>query len=262
MNKDRIFKILKYVLLVAGLEDDYTERDLGPIHFIKYVYLADLHYAAYNNGATYTGVKWKFHNFGPWSNDVNNCIEPALNEIGACCKTIPSKYENCNDYKRWSLSDDRLLEKLEQTLPVTVTGKLGSLIHKYGNDTPSLLEQVYNTKPMLKAAPEETLDFSSVSVQAKEKKAHESKFETLSIKKQKKFKQAISSIRRKKQTSDDSLQKGFLPSPLPTLHDNIYFEGLDWIESLSGDPVVSGDYEAHFSDNVWHSKIREGDFPE
>ena len=50
--------VLQYALLLAGQEDDYFDRQLGPIHLIKYVYLADFAFARRNRGETYTGVDW------------------------------------------------------------------------------------------------------------------------------------------------------------------------------------------------------------
>ena len=262
MNKQRIHNIIQYTLLMAGQEDDFFDRDLGPIHFIKYVYLADLNYATYNKGETYTGTPWKFHNFGPWSNDVNDCIQPALDEIGADCKILPSQYEDGDDYKRWSISDDRLLEELGVKLPITVSGAVASLVHKFKKDTPSLLDHVYKTEPMLKAAPGEFLDFSSTAKPIKEKVEGKPKWDGLTIKKQKKFQQALKAIRKKKQARKVSKRKGFIPSPLPDLHDDVYFNGLDWVDRLAGNNVIPGNYKANFSDSVWHSKTREGNFPE
>jgi hypothetical protein len=43
-----------------------------------YVYLADLAYAEANRGKTFTGIDWQFYKFGPWSQTVNDRIEPAL----------------------------------------------------------------------------------------------------------------------------------------------------------------------------------------
>ena len=62
--------LLQYALLVAGEEDEHTDRQLGPIHLIKYVYLSDLAFAERNDGKTFTGVNWQFYKFGPWSQAV------------------------------------------------------------------------------------------------------------------------------------------------------------------------------------------------
>ncbi len=55
MDQDRIDHVIQLALLVAGREDDPFDRELGPIHLIKYVYLADLAYAERHGGETYTG---------------------------------------------------------------------------------------------------------------------------------------------------------------------------------------------------------------
>ncbi len=68
---DKVDKLIQYALLVAGEEDSVFEQQLGPIHLIKYVFLADLAFAARRGGETYTGIEWVFHNFGPWSPPVS-----------------------------------------------------------------------------------------------------------------------------------------------------------------------------------------------
>jgi hypothetical protein len=41
MNINKVDLVLKYILATAG-QEDYGNREVGPIHLIKYVYLADL----------------------------------------------------------------------------------------------------------------------------------------------------------------------------------------------------------------------------
>lgn len=261
MNKQRIYNIIQYALLVAGQEDDFTDRDLGPIHFIKYVYLADLNYAKQNDGESYTGIQWRFHNFGPWSNDVNYCIEPALDEIGAKCKTFPSHYGE-EDYKRWSLSDDRLFESMGIKLPIAVSGAIQSLVHKFKKDTPSLLEYTYRTEPMRRAAPGDLLDFSCLIKSKKESVEFESKWDKMTTRKKKKFREALKTIREKKGSHVITKKRRLVPSPLPALEDDLYHKGLCWVDSLAGEPMPQDEYEAIFSDSVWRSKTRRGEFPE
>ena len=59
-DPSRVDLLLQYALLVAGEEDEYIDRQLGPIHLIKYVYLADLAYARHNEGKTFTGIDWQW----------------------------------------------------------------------------------------------------------------------------------------------------------------------------------------------------------
>lgn len=83
IDKKKVWQVLQYALFVAGRSDDRFDRELGPIHLIKYVYLVDLDYAKFNNGQTFTGVDWVFHHFGPWSVDVFQQLDDALAEVGA-----------------------------------------------------------------------------------------------------------------------------------------------------------------------------------
>ena len=89
-NQKKIDLIVQYSLLAAGQEDDFMDRQLGPIHLVKYIYLADLSYAREKGGETFTGLKWKFHKFGPWSAAAHSSIEPALHAINANQKSFPS----------------------------------------------------------------------------------------------------------------------------------------------------------------------------
>ena len=41
MDMHKVDQLLKYVLVAAG-QEDYGNREVGPIHLVKYVYLADL----------------------------------------------------------------------------------------------------------------------------------------------------------------------------------------------------------------------------
>jgi hypothetical protein len=80
VDLDRLFQ---YILATAAESEDFKTRELGPIHLLKYAYLADLAFAERNEGRTYTGTDWGFHHFGPWSSAAFQRIEPSLAVIGA-----------------------------------------------------------------------------------------------------------------------------------------------------------------------------------
>src|SRR5713226_1621367 len=86
--------LLEYILIVAAQEDDFRDRELGPIHFLKYAYLGDLAYAARHDGQSYTGATWQFFHFGPWQAEIHDRIEPALLAIGATKKTLTSRFDS------------------------------------------------------------------------------------------------------------------------------------------------------------------------
>jgi hypothetical protein len=158
-DKEKIDHILQYALLVAGQNEDPYVRQVGPIHLVKYVYLADMDYAKYNEGQTYTGIEWKFHHFGPWSPTVFNQIEVALTPFGAVKKSFPSKFSD-DDCIRWSMPfDEATFGELRKALPMEIRHAVPDYVEKYRDDTTSLLHFVYATRPMLHAAPGEVLDF-------------------------------------------------------------------------------------------------------
>ena len=132
-------------LLVAGEEDSPFDRQLGPIHLLKYVYLADLVNARRNDGKVFTGADWRFHKFGPWSNAIHEVIDPALRKIGAEKLKLASDYGE-DDWVRYSVRDDRLLTEKGRSLPAWIALELRRDIHKFGKDTPALLDYVYKTK--------------------------------------------------------------------------------------------------------------------
>ena len=71
MNQERVDLLIQYILSVAAQGwGDFDDKEVGPIHIIKYVYLADLAYAMRHGGETYTDIPWRFHNFGPWDTGI------------------------------------------------------------------------------------------------------------------------------------------------------------------------------------------------
>ncbi|MCP4706124.1 MAG: SocA family protein, partial [candidate division Zixibacteria bacterium] len=153
----KIDLLIKYVLAVAGQESGW-DREIGAIHIVKYIYLADLAYARHHNGETYTGIPWQFHHYGPWSYDLYELIEPILDKVGARKKQIQSEYDK--DFVRWSNTDDNLFDTIDDQIDIIVAGSIQKNHRKFTNSTYDLLHHVYRTKPMLYAAPDEYLNFA------------------------------------------------------------------------------------------------------
>ena len=76
LDQTRLDRLFQYALAIAAQADDFQQRDLGPIHLLKYAYLGDLAHAQRHEGATFTGAVWQFHNFGPWSGEAFSRIAP------------------------------------------------------------------------------------------------------------------------------------------------------------------------------------------
>ncbi len=247
--------VLQYALLITGEQDEWGDRHLGPIHLIKYVYLADLLYAKKHEGITYTGTKWKFYKFGPWAQSVNARIEPALKAIGAEKQSFPSDYEK-DEWVRWYLRDEHLLKEKEGELPPAIRLHLGNYIREHGKDTEGLLHFVYNTKPMLSAAPREYLDFSTVVEDAPvENETYTPFMERLSNKKKKEFRGRMRQLREKyKQQRKENKQKYIYPE---IKYDKTYYEIIEWLDNLAGHPLPEGKFTVKFSDDVWKSPARK-----
>ncbi|HET9233391.1 MAG TPA: hypothetical protein VFP10_04570, partial [Candidatus Eisenbacteria bacterium] len=137
MDSHKADLIIQYALAVASEADDYRQRELGPIHLIKYVYLGDL--ASTQAGAgSFTGATWRFHNFGPWAVEVWDRVAPAVKAIGAQERRFQSKYKD-EDAVRWQTKQRGLAEQLEREVPWSVARAVRSAVRDYGNDTTALL---------------------------------------------------------------------------------------------------------------------------
>lgn len=258
INSKNVDLLLQYALLIAGEEDDYIDQQLGPIHLIKYVYLADLFHARRKKGVTFTETDWQFYKFGPWSQAVNERIEPALAAINANKQSFSSDYENREDWVRWNYRNEYLLREKENALPTCIKLHLKREIHKFGKDTPNLLNFVYQTKPMLAAAPNEFLDFSLVVEEPINTSIDtpDLRFESLSVKKKKKFKEQMRCLQEKQK--DKAAKKSKLINPVSNpRYDQVYEDGIAWLDKLAGQQITSGENIVEFSDECWHSNTRK-----
>lgn len=251
-NQKRIKSLITFILLTAGENDDYTARSLGPIHILKYLYLADYYYAKRNQGSTYTGIDWTFHNFGPWSFAAFEMIEPALAGSGATLREFDNSFGD-QDSKRWTLNNSDFLNTLAQKIPAAITRQLRSVMREFVTDTCELLHFVYNTEPMLKAAPGEQLRFGEESM-PQTFEVTETRLEKLSKNKRKAFSQRISSLKDKVKSGHFS-SSSEVESKLQPRYDEVYYQGL---ESFDMDDCYSdGDViTVKFSDDIWKSGIR------
>lgn len=260
MDRQRVDLVLKLALAVAGQGDDRNRRELGPIHLLKYVYLADLAWAERHGGQTYTGAPWSFHRFGPWAAGVHERIEPVVADVEATERIIQSK--EGDDFKRWRLLDAALLSKLDELLPLGITSSVKAAVHRFGDDTPGLLNFVYSTKPMLLAAPGERLDFS-VAFIATEPREPTWRQEPAKqgAKAKKKENRRLEEARR---LVADALMRDRAreqstrvpPDPAPR-YDSIFAEGVEWLDALDGEPLKPQKGRLTFSPTIWKSRARD-----
>ncbi len=258
MDEDRLDKIIQYALLVAGQEDEDTDRELGPIHLIKYTYLADIEHARYSNGQSYTDVPWLFHKFGPWSYEVFERIDISLSEVNAERRRVSHpKYED--DFIRWRLVDNQLLADLEAVLPLHISASIKHAVHRFGSDTPSLLNYVYLTQPMLKAQPGELLDLREVeSVKLKAEPADEYSKPILSTRQKKQQSKTIENLRVKikRKLAEKRKERKLIPPDPPPKYDEVFQQGLEWLDSVAGEPPKEERFVVRFSDDIWKSRAR------
>lgn len=259
VDLSRVDLLVQYALLVAGEQDEPYDRQLGPIHLVKYVYLGDLAYAQRNDGETFTRIQWRFHNFGPWATAVHDRIAPALQVVGADRRAFESDYDEKSDWFRWSLRSDGLLAERERSLPAAITIQLRPAIRKFGKDTPGLLDHVYRTAPMLDAAPGEILDFK---LAAKPKPKAELRIANLRMdalpeKSRRVFAERMSQL-QKSASARVSRKAGLINPVKNARHDDIYQDGVAWLDQLSGERFTTGEKIAEFSSDVWKSATRKG----
>ena len=261
LNQQRIDHLIQYALLTAGEEDQYMDRQLGPIHLIKYVYLADLLHAKRFAGEIYTGISWQFYKFGPWSQHINQSIEPALIMINAEKKSFTSDYKDEDEWIRWTCRDAHKLRDLEQTLPGCITMQIPRLVHEFGKDTPSLLGYVYNTNPMLAAKPNDTLNFESVVEDKQITKKGETtlRMDSLSKSKKKKFSESMSVLREQYRATNKSKKKKLVNPVKSPRYDQVYEDGINWLDDLAGQQFESNTLQVEFDDEVWESPTRRGE---
>lgn len=252
----KIDLLLQYILSVAG-QEDYEDRELGMIHLIKYAYLADLAYSEHHNGETFTGAPWRFHHYGPWAEVVYSRIEPALSAVHARKRAFHStKYDK--DLSRWSIDDDELHDALERRIDLGVAGAVQKYVHKFGTDTTALLHHVYKTPPMLRAAPDEYLDFSIMD------RGRVGQYfdtgalpaETLTVRQKKKRKEKFVQLKKGLNHRLDKELKKSKRRPKPPRYDEVYAEGVRHLDELAGSPLESLECTALFTDEVWKSKAR------
>ena len=253
MDQAKVDQILGFALATAS-EEDFGNRELGPIHLVKYVYLADMAYAEKHNGETYTGADWTFHHFGPWSPGVFARIAKVVDEMGARTRTIPSTKLEDNTV-RYSLSqvEEPTMREMVRGLPLEVYATVKRDIHKFGSDTNELLHHVYNTPPMVTTAPGEPIRFLGKP----EAPNPEPSAPPLSKGQEKKRDEALKKLQEKLKARLDAPRKTKLIRP-EVVYDEKFEEVTAWLDSLAGEPTKPQEGELTFDSTIWKSPARSG----
>jgi hypothetical protein len=272
LDPARVDALIQFILAVAGQQDEPRERELGPIHLLKYVYLADLAHADARGGETYTGARWQFYDFGPWSHAVLARVDPACAAAGGERKTLTSA--RYGDFVRYSLVDERLLDRLDAQLPSPVVSTVRWAMREFGTDTPALLRHAYMTGPMLRAAPGEFLVFERDNdTEAESARAAGSREQGTEVtyrirvttppdeqarralKQRKKIATRLRQEVRRRLEARAASQGLAAPTP-PPRYDETFFDGVAWLDEQAGEPVRLSEGELEFSPEIWKSRGR------
>ena len=249
----RLNAVYQYTVAVAALADDARQQSLGPIHLLKYAYLADLAHASRRAGSPYSGVEWRFHHFGPWSQEAFNAIGPALHAVAAREDRYTSRYES--DVVRFGLDRHRaeaIARRGDQDLPPVVSHAITRAVREHGTDTADLLRHVYLTPPMLAARPGDRLDFSTAASVVRETQTPHAPAR-LTVKEKRRRAAIIDSARAEvRQRLAKSRSKRAAPQRAPR-YDAVFREGTAQLDRLAGDPIVPATGEITFDDSVWHA---------
>lgn len=263
MNQERVELLIQYILSFAAQGwGDFNDKEVGPIHIVKYVYLADLAFAMRHGGETFTGIPWRFHHYGPWDEGLFNRIDPACRAFGGNKRTITdTPYD---DFDRWSIDDGHLMYQLSKQLPPAIVFAVNRSFSQFTTDTYDLLDHVYSTTPMRHAAPGEMLPFD-VAAQQYEQQLKENEElrqyrpQNLTARQQKKRKQTFRDLKEKIQAriteKKKSKRAGFV-TPTAPRYDDLFWKGQEWLDSLAGEPLNCEKGELTVSDSVWKSPAR------
>lgn len=258
-DRSRVDRLFQYALAIAALSEDWKQRELGPIHLLKYAYLADVAHAEHHDGSTFTGIEWVFHHFGPWTAEAHKRIESALDQVGAAARTFTS--ESGADGVRYGLPHDRarqLADDLDRRLPPALRHAVASAVREHGSDTADLLRRVYLTSPMLAAGPDEVLRFTT----CREREASPPRASgSGSVPKREQRRRAaiLEAARQEMQRRlAEKRKKRVAPDP-PPRYDEVFHEGTRWLDREAGEPVRPSSGTLQFDDSVWTSSQRRED---
>ena len=250
----RIQELIKYILSEAGQDEDWRFRELGPIHIIKYVYLADMYYAMENDGATYTDINWKFHHFGPWSVELYKEIPHAAKNIGANVRTFESKY--AKDGIRLSLKED-CNDDAAKCIPSHILFRLRRDIRNFGCVTNDLLHYVYTTPPLTHAKPGELLDFNHTVYPGKISIKNNPSSPKLTVRAKKKRKERILEVREKIAKKREEKKKNSI-TPFQPRYDEVFFQGtMELDREMEYAPLENHKGVLQVASNAWEGDWRK-----
>ena len=125
---------------------------------VKYLYLLDVFYAEETAGQTWTGLTWRFHHFGPYSDAAVAALD-RLVEQGLVVQEDVSTRDR--DYSLYQLGEwSKAVALTGLGIPTDVRLAIEQAARKFAADLYGLLDYVYfRTAPMRDAFPGDQLSF-------------------------------------------------------------------------------------------------------
>ncbi len=157
---------------------------------------------------------------------------------------IPSGAQQ--EHECYSYSDSPTLASVEAELPTIIT--------RNKNNLSTLLDDVYNTQPMLCGKPGNPLDFQVVA------RENKTTYQTAPVLPEAPVK-AISKKKMdaaRKKVADLFEQRKSRTKEVP-VYDQIYHDGMKWLDSLQGEGVSPGEIQIQIPDEFWDSSFRKKD---
>ena len=111
---------------------------------------------------------------------------------------------------------------------------------------------------MVNAAPGEYLDFNILRNEpvSEDRVQPGIASKELTVRQKKKRKSALSDLKKRINARLDEKQKRRIACAAPPRYDEVFFNGIEWLNSSSDEPLDSGEYTAVISDEMWKSKAR------
>jgi hypothetical protein len=139
------------------------------------------------------------------------------------------------------VDDPALAEQLERALPDEVCRAVASAVREFGNDTSSLLHHIYRTLPMLRAAPGEDLDFSTLVTEGETTgyDSLERQDPTMpeDAREQRQAALEAARVRVRQALANKIRARAARAKPDPPEYDEVFAEIQDWLDGLAGEPL-------------------------
>ncbi|MDP3278711.1 MAG: hypothetical protein Q8Q09_26205 [Deltaproteobacteria bacterium] len=252
MIAQRVDLVLQFTLAAAG-QLDAGERELNATQLLKVLYLVDLAHAGMHEGRTFTEIHWVFGHYGPYALEAHARIAPVVRKTGATSRGAQPKATE-NHAERYELQDDDLLRASERQLPTVVTSAVRRAVRTYRRDLHKLLHAVYQSAPMLRAAPDELLQFAGLAVS---NAAPTMDAKSLSEKEQRRRRDKLDGLRQRVAESMAArLSRTEQPVAPAPRYDALFVDGLAWIDQQNSHSIETGSHAGLVGESVWHSEVR------